>query len=424
MRLTSLDAAAGWVWSAQFYDWKGRKTVSYFQGYNPNVPDSQNEPYKDQEITYGGCGCAGGETMTTIDAGQITDTGHQRRKRKVVHDALGRVKTEQVFEWESAADPYSTKTYTYDVSDRVTNIEERAEASGATQNTITIYDGHGRLWKQRLPQFQDGAYQVYEYNDDDTLRKTTDARGSIGNFEYYARKQIRLADYSVPSGDPNMTDAPTVNFKYDAAGNMTEMDDGPGKVKYVYDTLGRLTEERRFFDTLDNPDQSVPPDHEEGDRRPFILKYEYNLSGKIKKVTDPRNDFIEYSYNRAGLLTSVTGSNFAGVTNYVTGIQYRAWGAPKQATYGSGHTATSEYSPRMQIQQYDLPGVMGAAYAYNPDKQLKTMMAATEANPSGYDRRMDRSFLYDHAGRTIRTRSSDEAGLGGGPNFLDRKSVV
>jgi hypothetical protein len=120
-------------------------------------------------------------------------------------------------------------------------------------------------------------------------------------------------------------------------------------------------------------------------------------------------------------LTSVTGSNFAGVTNYVTGIKYRAWGAPKQATYGSGHTATSTYSPRMQIQQYDLPGVMGATYAYNPDKQIKTMMAATDANPTGYDRRMDRSFLYDHAGRTIRTRASDEAGLGGGPNFLFRQ---
>jgi YD repeat-containing protein len=415
------DDAAGRVWRGQAYDWKGRPTVSYFQGYNPNLSDLQNEPYKDQEIIYGGCGCAGGETETMIDAGQVTDSGHQRRKQKVVRDALGRVKIEQLFEWESAVNPYSTKTYTYDAGDRVTNIEERAEASGVTQNTVTIYDGHGRLWKKRLPQFQDGAYQVYEYNDDDTLRRTTDARGAVGNFEYYARKQVRVADYDVPPGDTNMTDAPTVNFKYDATGNMTEMDDGPGKVKYVYDTLGRLTEERRFFDTLDNPDQSVPPDQEEGGRRPFILKYEYDLFGKLKKFTDPRNDFIEYSYDRAGLLTSVTGSNFAGVTNYVTGIQYRAWRSPKQATYGSGHMATSKYNARTQIQQYDLPGVMGATYAYNPDKQLKTMKAATDVNPTGYDRRMDRSFLYDHAGRTMRTRASEEAGLGGGPNFLFRQ---
>jgi YD repeat-containing protein len=415
------DDAAGWGWRGQAYDWKGRETVSYFQGYNPSLSDSQNEPYKEREIIYGGCGCAGGETVTIIEAGQMTDTGHQRRKRKVIHDALGRVKIEQVFEWESAATPYSTKTYTYDAIDRVTNIEDRAEASGVTQNTVMIYDGHSRLWKRRLPEFQDGAYQVYEYNEDDTLKKTTDARGAVGNFEYNARKQMKIADYNVPSGDHNMADAPTVNFKYDATGNMTEMDDGPGKVKYVYDTLGRLTEERRFFDTLDNPDQSVTPDQGEGDRRPFILKYEYNLSGQLRKFTDPRNDFIEYSYNKASLLTSVTGSNFAGVTNYVTGIQYRAWEAPKQASYGSGHTAASKYGIRMQIQQFDLPGVMGGTYDYNPDGRLKTMKAATDANPTAYDRRMDRSFLYDQAGRTIRTRAAQEAGLGGHPNFQFRQ---
>jgi len=417
------DDATGYVFSGQKYDWKGRPTVTYFQGYNPdpNLPPSANEPYKEREIVYGGCGCSGGETMTIIEAGQMTDTGHQRRKRKVIHDGLGRVKIEQVFEWEAATNPYSTKTTTYDASDRVTNIEDRAESSGATQNTVMIYDGYGRLWQRRLPEFQDGAYQTYEYNDDDTLKRTTDARGAVGNFGYYPRKQIRIADYESPPGDPNMTDAPTVNFKYDGAGNMTEMDDGPGKVKYVFDMLSRLTEERRFFDALDNPDQLVAPDPEEGGRRPFILKYEYNLAGQIKKFTDPRNDFIQYSYNSAGSLTSVTGSSFAGVTNYVTGIQYRAWGSPKQASYGSGHTATSKYSNRMQIQQYNLPGLMGATYAHNPDGQLRTMMAATDANPTSYDRRMDRSFLYDHVGRTIRTRASNEAGLGGHASFLFRQ---
>ncbi|HKR59587.1 MAG TPA: S8 family serine peptidase, partial [Pyrinomonadaceae bacterium] len=46
------DDAAGWVWTTQAYDWKGRPTVT-------TLPDGAT-----RENTYGGCGCAGGEVTT------------------------------------------------------------------------------------------------------------------------------------------------------------------------------------------------------------------------------------------------------------------------------------------------------------------------------------------------------------------------
>src|SRR5205823_2965094 len=43
------DDAAGWVWTLQAYDWKGRPTLS------------TNADGTTKLATYGGCGCAGGE---------------------------------------------------------------------------------------------------------------------------------------------------------------------------------------------------------------------------------------------------------------------------------------------------------------------------------------------------------------------------
>ncbi len=49
------DDAAGWVWSYQSYDWKGRPRVT------------TNADLTTTEATYGGCGCAGGEVRMTRD---------------------------------------------------------------------------------------------------------------------------------------------------------------------------------------------------------------------------------------------------------------------------------------------------------------------------------------------------------------------
>ena len=54
------DDAAGWVWSYQAYDWKGRPTVF-------KHPDDTDQNPDRQQLSYGGCGCAGGEVMTLTD---------------------------------------------------------------------------------------------------------------------------------------------------------------------------------------------------------------------------------------------------------------------------------------------------------------------------------------------------------------------
>ena len=71
------------------------------------------------------------------------------------------------------------------------------------------------------------------------------------------------------------------------------------------------------------------------------------------------------------------------MTNYVTGIEYRAWGAPKTTVYGSGFTASAKFTARLQPASFDMYGVsgsttnnvMGGTYAYNNAGQLTNFVA-------------------------------------------------
>jgi YD repeat-containing protein len=369
---------AAYVYTRQDYDWQHRPTVTYNQDYNAST-----NPNSKRTISYTGCGCAGGLVTTVTD--------EMGRAQKSYTDFLGRTYKTEVM---NGASVYSSAQTTFNVRDQVTNLTEYAGAvgsGGASQETVMTYDGYGRLWTRKRP--QETTATTYSYYANDQIMAATDARGATGTLTYNARGLLTQAIYSVPAG---VAATPTVTFQYDAAGNRTVMDDGPGQVTYNYDTLSRITNETRTLDSL--PGQS------------FQLQYEYNLSGQVTKLTDPTNAYINYAYDKTGRTTGITGSAFGGVTQYATGIAYRAWNGPKTASYGSGFAATVKYTPRLQVKEFDLPGVIGGTYTYNLDGQLNTFTPSTPQS-SDYDWRMGRTFTYDAIGRM-----SGSAASGGG-NF-------
>jgi hypothetical protein len=71
-------------------------------------------------------------------------------------------------------------------------------------------------------------------------------------------------------------------------------------------------------------------------------------------------------------LSGVTGTTFAGVTNYATEIQRRSWGAVKHVKYGDNATLDTAYNNRLSPSQYDFKNsagarLMGATYTYHDD---------------------------------------------------------
>jgi YD repeat-containing protein len=370
------DDAAGYVWGQQAYDWRGRPTVT------------TNQDGTTRQASYGGCGCAGGEVVTLTD-----EVG---RRQKIYHDALSRVMKTEALNWDGSV--YSTATSTYNVRDQVTSVKQYQGTgdgiscpSGTCQETWTSYDGHGRLYQTKRP-IESGPTS-YAYNADDTLQSATDARGASSNFSYNNRHLVTSATYGVPAG---VAATAPVAFGYDEAGNRLWMIDGMGRVDYIYDQLSRLTSETRQFTDISGA---------------FALTYGYNLAGQIARITDPANDSIYYDYDKAGGMTQVTGSAFDGITQYATGMKYRAWGDLKALNYSNGLAFSAGYTVRQQLQQLEIAGrppqygsstVMKTQSQYHANGQPKYAQDFLDAN-------YDRAFSYDQVGRLAEAYSGSEA---------------
>jgi YD repeat-containing protein len=366
------DDAAGFVYTQQTYDWKGRPLVT------TNTDGTQ------KYAGYSACGCAGSEVVTLTD-----EVG---RQQKVYNDVLGRTAKTEVLNWNGTV--YSTAANTYSVLDQVRLVRQYqgADTSGVYQDTTMTYDGYGRLQTKHVPEQNAGTATVYAYNTDDSVQSVTDARSASATYSYNARHLVTGISYSAPAG---ITPTSNVSFGYDAAGNRTSMSDGLGSKSYSYNQLSQMTSETRTFTGLGN----------------YTIGYSYNLAGELTSLTDPASATINYSFDANGRLNAVTGSAFAGITTYASGLQYRAWGALKHLSYGNSKTLDAGYNPRLQASSFAIPGVMSKTYDYFADGQLRFSSEAL-------NHRFDRSYAYDHAARITQALSGAEAR--GEPTTNDR----
>ncbi|MCA1614468.1 MAG: hypothetical protein LC800_10120, partial [Acidobacteria bacterium] len=362
------------------YDWQGRPTAS-------TNADGSAGP----EVTYGGCGCAGGAVVTVTDA--------VGRKQKSYSDALGRAVKTEVFNGDAV---YTSTTTDYNALDQTTRIFVKDEANGVGQETLLTYDGHGRLASGKSP--IQTRPTTYQYNSDDTTWKVFTPREPAGGtaqdvvttFTYNGRRQVTRVGYDVPAGLTNtVRAAATVEAGYDAAGNRLWMIDGMGRADYQYDALSRLQSETRQFTGL-------------GDTL-FPLAYTYDLTGAIKSVRDKWGVQVDYDYDAAGSLSSVTGSGYGGVQTYAQNAQYRASGAIKSLAYGNGAHLSLGYTGRMEVSNYKLtvPGAqtttaMDVDYGYGADGLLRDSTDRTDAT-------LRRAYGYDHAGRLAAAYTGSEA---------------
>ncbi len=349
------DVSAGWLYTQQTYDWKGRPLVT------------TNTDGTTKEASYSGCGCAGGEVVTLTD-----ETSRQQR---TTTDVLGRPWRAEIL--NSGGSTYSTTTNTYNARDQVTlsRTYQGAETSTTYQDTITTYDGYGR------PSTQKNAEQTspttYTYNPDDGVDVITDGRGATTTFAYNARRLVTSIAYG------GGYSAPGVTLSYDGAGNRTSMTDGVGAVTYNYDQLSRLQSEARYVNDLGQS---------------YTLTYGYDLADQVTSIAEPAQfgSTVINTYDSAGQLTDVTGSG-GGASQYATGMQYRASGALKHLNYGNSLTLDLTYNNRLQAAQYDLKTaggtrVMGVQYQYANDGRINASTDLVNSN-------LNRSYGYDQVGR-------------------------
>ncbi|MFL6208333.1 MAG: S8 family serine peptidase, partial [Pyrinomonadaceae bacterium] len=373
----------GWQKRLQSYDYKGRPTLTT----NPGGSTT--------ELTYGGCGCAGGEVTTSRD--------ERGRRKRYTKDSLGRLVQVEELNWDQSV--YATTTYTYNARDQITNINQ------AGQTRTLQYEGQGRLWKETTP--EQGTTE-YSYNSDDTISWVKDARLVKTTFGYNNRHLVTSMTYDLTGVLAGQNVAPTgnVTFTYDEAGNRTSMTDGAGSSAYHYDALSRMDWEWRTYAGLSDT---------------YWLIYNYNLAGELTRLTNVTNNYARtnYNYDKTGRVTSVTGTDdyglptYAGVVNYAQSISYRAFGALKGLTYGNNLTQALGYDNRMRVTDWTVPNIMGWQYSYtdvgeNTGRVMfarNTVSAGYGATTGGRDDTLDRSYDYDQVGRLIVSHTGYEARL-------------
>jgi YD repeat-containing protein len=376
------DDSAGWLYTQQTYDWKGRPRVT------TNTDGTQ------RGASYQGCGCAGGEVVTLTD--------EMGRQRKVYSDPLGRQWKTEVLNWDGTV--YSTAESILNVLDQATFVRryQGNDQSGVFQETANSYDGYGRLQKSRAP--AQTADTVFTYNADDTPNTVTDARGAAATYSYDNNRRLVTQITYTLAGSNTVTHT----YAYDAAGNRTSATDGPGSgVTYQYDSLSRVTSEKRTFGGLSNPSS------------PYTLTYTYNLAGQLKTLTDPFGSQFTYTRDSVGRLTDVTGTAFAGVTTYVSGARYRAWGGVKSATFdGDSTSQTTGYDARMRPSNYQLTFGGGFSnlqredFSYYGDGRLQAITDLDDgpgSSPPSTVHYMSRSYAYDHVGRVTHAGGTNTA---------------
>jgi len=275
------------------------------------------------------------------------------------------------------------------------------EGSGTYQETTMSYDGYGRLQARHLPEQNVGSTTSWTYNSDGTINTITDARGAVSTYGYAGNNRglVKTITHTL-AGSPTVS----VSYNYDAAGNRTTMTDPSGSVTYTYDQLSRLTLETRSFTGVGS----------------YSINYAYNLAGALTSITDPFSASFTYQRDSAGRLKTVTGSPYAGFTNYVTDVGYRAWGAPKSVSY-SDRNSTISYNGRLQPDQFRLTAngtgasIIRENYAYAGDGRLAALTDLDDtsgANPPATLRYLSRGYSYDQVGRVTSGYGTGGAGQG------------
>jgi YD repeat-containing protein len=373
------DDAAGWLYTQETYDWKGRALVT------TNTDTTQ------KTATYGGCGCAGGEVVTLQD-----EVG---RKQRSTTDVLGRQLKVEVLKADGTT--YSTVVTDYNVLDQVKAAKSYKGAAlsdfscptGTCLQSLTTYDGYGRVSTQKQPQQTTPA--TYTYYADGLVHTVTDGRGVVATNTYNNNRHLLTSvAYS--------TESTPVSFSYDGAGNRLSMADATGSITYHYDTLSRLSSETRVFTPLGSTQ--------------YTVSYGYNLAGALSSITDPTGAQISYNYDQAGQLTGMPATGYTGVTSLLSNVQYRAFGGMKHATYGNSLQVDLTYNQRQQIGQYQVSGFhqwanggyngapysMGTTMSYYDDGRTNT---AYDLN----DGKFDRKYEFDFSARLSEAYSGVEA---------------
>ncbi|MBB3841549.1 RHS repeat-associated protein [Runella defluvii] len=211
--------------------------------------------------------------------------------------------------------------YFYNALSELLRVEDHLK-----NNIVNTYDNLGRRISTLHP---DAGLSEFSYDlagnlvqkTSAQLRKTIPKGGAIK----YGYDYERIVDIDYPIYYQNK-----VSYSYGApnsgnrAGRLTLVKDASGGRELFYGKLGEVTKEIRtvlvnevFYTT-------------------YVSEQEYDTWNRLKKMTYPDGEVVNYHYNRAGGLASIDGQKAGNAYAYVSKIGYDEYETNVYMKYGNG----------------------------------------------------------------------------------------
>lgn len=273
-------------------------------------------------------------------------SGTLARSRSRTVDALDRIATERgalgqvtTYAYDGngnrvkVVDPLGrATTYGYDALDRLTQTRDASQAlvqyaydpggnlarvvDPRSVATAWGVDGLGNVVQQASP---DTGVVSAAYDAAGNVRTRLNARGITATYTYDALQRATRIVYS-KAGLSTLTH----DFEYDggagaapnAKGRLTKVSDATGSTSWTYDSQGRVVTKTQSIGTLLR-----------------TLRYDYNGSGQLRRMTTPSGQVVDYAYsnnriasvsaNGATILANVYSTPFgpAGAWQWGNGAQ-------------------------------------------------------------------------------------------------------
>jgi RHS repeat-associated protein len=254
---------------------------------------------------------------------KVTDR-NQHASRTEQHDGFGR--TAQVTKHPSSTNSFST-TYKHDPLGNLTLV---TDAKGNT--TGIFYDALSRKIEISDPCMGDW---FYGYDRNGNLTSQTDSKGQTINFQYDPLSRPLCKIY------PNQA---TITYFYDdtstytSYGSQTQnygvgrlaavVDNSPqnssGITRFFYDRQGRTTLVSKTIDEVQ-----------------YNTQFQYDPLGRIINIQYPDNDQVNYGYDPAGNISTV--SNINSSLTYAAFTCYNAFGQVGNIAFGNNMSTAFSY---------------------------------------------------------------------------------
>lgn len=339
---------------------------------------------------------AGNRIHYTLDAmGNRTkeetfDPGNTlRRTSEQVYNELGRLKQDkgpydQLLEYTYDAEGNRTKTqrilpsgtiythnYTFDALDRLKTQTEQGgfltqygyDALDRPQTvtdprsltTTSTYNAFGDVVTLQSP---DTGLTSYTYDEAGNLNAKTDARGITTTYTYDALNRLLSADAPGTASD--------ITYAYDGNGFSSAPANAIGR-------LGRMITAQGSWSFYYNPRGAIVRADHSTLGAALIARYGYDNDNRLIQITYPSGRLVNYTYDSAGNIGSVTTTAGGVTTTLASGLTYRPFGPMTGATLGNGLTWSVNYDLSYRYKSVVVPGILNLSYGYDARDLIKNV---------------------------------------------------